>query len=289
MSGTSNFTLSSTTSTGDLTLGEGGYTGTLNWNSTGTFDVKGKMRVGQGGTGVLNQNGGIVVAGDTAGTGKFAGIGINAGSTGTYNINSGAFRPGGGIPGTQDRQVIVGDAGGNGTLNVGDGIGSAATATVETDDDIILGRNGGTALVTIKSDGKVTMAGNGANLTVGSGTGGSATVVQTGGQVLIDGEVQIGGTAGAMGSYTISGGTLGRANDGGSPLTIGHSGGTGTLRVSGTGNVVHKAEMYLGELTNSGSKCAARNRWQHGECLRRSTGQCRGRCCRCERNDVLAG
>src|SRR3954468_15167746 len=208
VSGSTNITLSSTTSTGDLTVGEGGYTGTVNWNSTGTFDVQGKLRVGQGGTGILNQNGGIIVAGNTAGSVKFAGIGINAGSTGTYNINSGTFRPGGGIPGSQDRQVIVGDAGGNGTLNIGDGVGSAGTAIVETDDDIILGRNGGTALVTIKSDGKLTMSGNGGPLTIGSGTAGSATTVQTGGQVTIDGEVQIGGTAGATGSYTISGGTL---------------------------------------------------------------------------------
>ena len=248
-----NLTLSSSTGTGDLTVGEGGYTGTMNWNSTGTFDVQGKLRIGQGGSGVLNQNGGIIVAGNTSGSIKFAGIGINAGSMGTYNINSGTFRPGGGIPGNQDRQVIVGDAGGTGTLNIGDGVGSAATALVETDDDIILGRDGGTALVTIKSDGKLTMASNGGNLTVGSGSGGFATVVQTGGQVTIDGEVQIGATVGAAGSYNISGGTFTSANDGASPLIIGRSGGSGTLRVSATGSVVHKAELYLGELTNSGS------------------------------------
>ena len=251
ISGSTNLTLSSTTSTGDLTVGEGGYDGTLNWNSSGTFDVQGKFRVGQGGSGTFNQNGGAVVAGNTAGTLKFAGIGINSGSTGTYNINSGTFRPGGGIPGTQDRQVIVGEGGGMGTINIGDGVGSAATAVVETDDDVILGRDGGFGVMNVKSDGRLTMSGNGAALSVGAA--GVAAVVQSGGQVTIDGELQIGSSAGATGTYTISGGTLTSANDGASPLYIGQSGGAGTLRVEGTGSVVHKAEAYLGDLTNSNS------------------------------------
>jgi hypothetical protein len=253
ISNSTNLTLSSTTSTGDLTIGEGGYTGNVNWNSTGTFDVQGKLRIGQGGTGTLNQNGGVVVAGNTAGSLKFAGIGINAGSNGTYNINSGTFRPGGGIPGTEDRQVIVGDAGGIGTLNIGDGSGAAASAIVETDDDIILGRTGGFATMSIKADGKLTMSGNSGPLTIGTGTAGAGIVVQTGGQVTIDGEFQIGGSAGATGSYTISAGSLTSANDGASALLIGRSGGSGTLRVSGTGSVVHKAEAFVGDLTSSGS------------------------------------
>lgn len=253
IAGSTSLTLSSTTSTGDLVVGEGGYTGIVNWNSTGTFDVQGKFRIGAGGAGVLNQNGGVIVAGNTAGSLKFAGIGANASSTGTYNLNNGTFRPGGGIPGNQDRQVIVGDAGGNGTLNIGDGTGAAATAIVETDDDIILGRDGGSALMSIRADGKVTMSGNGSALTIGTGTGGMAAVTQSGGQLSVDGELQIGASAGAVGSYTISGGTATSANDGASPLVIGRSGGTGTLRVEGSGNFVHKAEAFLGELTNSGS------------------------------------
>jgi hypothetical protein len=252
-SGSMNLTLSSTTSSGDLTIGEGGYTGTVSWNSTGTFDVQGRFRVGQGGNGTFIQNGGIVVAGNTDGSLKFAGIGINAGSNGTYNINAGTFRPGGGIPGNQDRQVIVGDVGGTGNLNIGDGTGSAATAIVETDDDIILGRSGGVGTMAIKSDGKLTMSGNGAALTIGTGAAGVASVTQTGGQVMIDGELQIGASAGATGSYIISGGSLTSANDGASSLLIGRSGATGTLRVQGTANVVHKAEAFIGNLTNSGA------------------------------------
>jgi hypothetical protein len=253
VSGSKNLTLSSGSSTGDLTLGEGGFTGTLNWNSSGALNVEGKLRVGQGGVGVLNQNDGTVIGGNTDGTLKFIGVGINSGSNGTYNINGGMFLPGGGIPGLQDRQVIVGDVGGVGKLNVGDATGGAASAQLQTDDDVILGRNGGNGQLTVKADGRVKMAGNGAALTIGSGTGGVASVTQTGGDVSIDGELQIGGSAGAIGSYKISAGTLTSAADGASALVIGKSGARGTLRVEGTAVVQHKAEAYLGDVSNSGS------------------------------------
>jgi hypothetical protein len=253
VSSSKNLTLSSSSSTGDLTLGEGGFSGTLNWNSAGTLNVEGKLRVGQGGVGLLNQNDGTVIGGNTDGTFKFVGVGINSGSNGTYNINNGVFLPGGGIPGSHDRQVIIGDAGGVGRLNIGDATGGADTARVETDDDVILGRNGGNGQITVKADGRFKMAGNGAALTIGSGTSGFASVIQTGGGVAIDGELQIGGSAGATGSYKISAGTLTSAADGGSELVIGKAGGHGTLRVEGTAVVEHKAEAYLGDLSNSGS------------------------------------
>ena len=56
-----NLTLSSTTSTGDLIVGEGGYQGTMNWNSAGTLTAQGKLRIGQGGIGVFNQTAGVVI------------------------------------------------------------------------------------------------------------------------------------------------------------------------------------------------------------------------------------
>ena len=89
VSGSTNLTLSSTTSTGDLTVGEGGFTGTMNWNSTGTLTAQGRLRVGQGGSGVFNQNAGVVIGGNTAGSFKFLAIGWGAGSQGTYNLNYG--------------------------------------------------------------------------------------------------------------------------------------------------------------------------------------------------------
>ena len=42
-------------STGDLYVGEGGQTGTMNWNGSGTLEVQGHLRIGQGGTGTFNQ------------------------------------------------------------------------------------------------------------------------------------------------------------------------------------------------------------------------------------------
>ena len=240
-------------STGDVIIGEGGFSGVLNWNSSGTLDVQGKLRIGIDGEGVLNQNGGVVVAGNNPGTFKFIGIGVNAGGDGAYNLNNGTFRPGGGIPGSEDRQVAVGDAGGIGMLNIGDGVGAANTAIVETDDDLIIGRAGGAGGMTIQADGKLTMSGNGAGLILGSDADSTAIVVQSGGSVTLDHELQIGATADATGSYTITGGSLTTANDNAGPLYIGRSGGVGKLRVAGTATVIHKAEAYLGNAAAAGA------------------------------------
>ena len=246
-------TASTADSSGDVIIGEGGNTGVLNWNSSGLLDVQGKLRVGVDAEGVLNQNGGVVVAGNTAGNFKFVGIGINPGGDGAYNLNNGVFRPGGGIPGSEDRQVAVGDAGGIGMLNIGDGLGVANSATVETDDDVILGRAGGAGGMTIQADGKLLMAGNGAALTLGSDAESTAIVVQTGGVVSIDHELQIGAAAGATGSYTISGGLLTTAADNAGAMYISRNGGQGELRVEGTANVLHKAEVFLGDTSGAGA------------------------------------
>jgi hypothetical protein len=97
------------------------------------------------------------------------------------------------------------------------------------------------------------LAGNGAPLIVGADAGSLGMVVQTGGMASIDGEVHIGGTAGATGTYTLSGGTLTTAADGAGALLIGRSGGSGTLIVEGDGNFIHNAEAFVGNLTNSGA------------------------------------
>ena len=244
---------SGTDSTGDLVIGEGGHAGTLNWNGSGTLDAQGKLRIGQGSVGALNQNGGVVIAGNTSGALKYIGIGSGSGGDGAYNLKNGTFRPGGGIPGNEDRQVIVGDVGAVGMLNVGDGFGSANTALVETDDDIILGRGGGAGGMTIAADGKLLMAGNFAALIIGADEGSVGMVVQNGGSASVDGDVQIGTSLGATGSYVISGGSLTTAADGSGALHIGRAGGNGKLRVEGTASFEHKTEAFIGNLTNSGA------------------------------------
>jgi len=247
ISGSTNLSLSSTTGTGDLTVGEGGFTGTFNWNSTGTLTAQGKLRIGQGGDGVFNQTNGVVIGGNTAGSFKFLAIGAGADSDGVYNLNNGVLRPSGGFAGTEFRQTAVGDAGANGELNVGDGTGAANSAAVESNDDLIIGRAGGTGLMRVRSDGKVELrtSSNAAELLVGQDSTGA--VIQTGGLVKSDNLVRIGSNPGSVGHYTISGGTLNTASDGSGTFQIGRNGATGTLRVEGTGSLTHGAELFVGD------------------------------------------
>jgi hypothetical protein len=248
-----NLTLSTSTGTGDLTIGEGGYTGTFNWNSTGTLTAQGKLRIGQGGIGVFNQTAGVVIGGNTAGTLKFIGIGVNAGSQGTYNLNGGTLRPSGGFAGTEFRQTAVGDAGASGELNVGDGVGAANSAAIESNDDLYIGRADGIGLMRVRSDGRVELrtSSNAAEFFVGQDSTG--TVIQTGGTVMSDNTVRIGSEPGGVGQYTISAGLLSTATDGTGTFTIGRNGGIGTLRIEGTGQFAHDAELFIGDVSNSGT------------------------------------
>jgi hypothetical protein len=249
--GATNLTLSSSTGAGDLTVGEGGFTGTMNWNSSGTLMAQGKLRIGQGGVGIFNQTAGVVIGGNTSGSLKYVGIGVNAGSQGTYNLNGGTLRPSGGFAGTEFRQLVVGDVGATGELNVGDGIGAAASAAIETNDDLYVGRSGGTGLMRVRPDGKVELrtSSNAAEFFVGQDSTG--TVLQTGGTVKTDNTMRIGSEPGGIGQYTISAGSLNTASDGSGTFTIGRNGGIGTLRVEGTGQVTHGAELLIGDIANA--------------------------------------
>src|SRR6185369_10370047 len=114
----------------------------------------------------------------------------------------------GGFLGTEFRQTMVGDAGASGELNVGDASGAANSAAIETNDDIYIGRSGGTGLMRVRSDGRVELrsSSNAAEFFVGQGSVG--TVVQSGGTVTSDSTVQIGSEAGGIGNYTLSAGVL---------------------------------------------------------------------------------
>jgi hypothetical protein len=243
---------STSESSGDLIIGEGGYNGTLNWNSSGTLEAQGKLRVGQGGAGTLNQSAGIVIGGNAAGSFKFVGIGVDSGGAGTYNLDGGFLRPSGGFAGTEFRQTLVGDNGATGTLNVGNNVGAANTAVVQSNDDLIVGRNGGTGTLRVRNDGRVELrtSSNAAELIVGQS--GSGTVVQTGGAVVSDDLVLLGSGDDGVGQYTISGGSLSTATDGSGAFRIANAGGTGTLRITGSASVTHGAELSLASEVDSG-------------------------------------
>jgi hypothetical protein len=85
------------------------------------------------------------------------------------------------------------------------------------------------------------------------GQNGDGTVLQTGGSVTSDALVRIGGGTNGVGHYAISGGALTTATDGVAPFQIAHSGATGTLRISGTANVQHGAELIIADDANTGS------------------------------------
>ncbi len=105
----------------------------MNWNSTGTLTAQGKLRVGQGGIGVFSQTAGVVI-GENAGSLKYLGIGVNAGSQGTYNLNGSTLRPSNG-----GNRISAARGGGRwrtGELNVGDSVGSGLGSHRESNDDL---------------------------------------------------------------------------------------------------------------------------------------------------------
>lgn len=240
-------------STGDLTVGEGGYAGAFNWNSSSTLDVQGRLRVGQDGTGILNQNDGLVSGGANASINLYPAVGAGVGAQGTYNLNHGTLRAGSGYDFAVTRQTIVGESSGVGVLNVGDGAGAANSALVQANDNVVIGRTGGTGALNVHADGKVDIrSAPSADAALIVGHAATGVVTQTGGLVTGDGSAQIGVNAGGSGQYLISGGSLATASDGSGALQIGHNGGSGTIRVQGSGSLSHGAEAYIGS-TGSGS------------------------------------
>ncbi|MCA9235696.1 MAG: sulfatase-like hydrolase/transferase [Planctomycetales bacterium] len=234
------------TDIGDMTVGEGGLNGAVFWNSTGTLKVEGRLRIGQGGTGSLTQNGGTVTAGDVAGSLKFMAIGNGAGSSGEYDLNDGQLLPGGGLAGGQLRHLRIGYAGATGVLRVGDGVGSADSAAVASPDDLYVGY-GGEGLLEIKSDGAVVLQTNGAPVFIGLEAGGDGLVQQTGGRFTSDGDFSIGENVGAVGAYEIAGGSLHSAADGAGRMSVGRNGGSGRLAIGGTANVQHDGVLILAD------------------------------------------
>jgi hypothetical protein len=229
--------------TGDLTVGEAGYAGTVNWNSSGTLKVEGRLRVGQGGTGVFNQDNGIVTAGDTGGTFKYMAIGSGVGSSGIYNLNNGRLLPGGGLSGSELRQLRLGYNGADGYMAIGDGIGSSSSASIETNDDVYVGQDGGHGELVIQSDGALTMQGSDAEFRVGNGGGSSGLVVQHAGLVSVDALFTIGQGAGAVGEYRLEGGLA----SAGGVIRVGGGGGNGTFRIQGNASLISSNNLFVAQ------------------------------------------
>ena len=236
------------TAQGNAFIGEKGFMGTVNWNSTGTFDVQGQFRLGNsGGTGVFNQTAGIVQGGTSAGAGKYMSVGEDEGSTGTYNLKGGTLLPDGPGAGPAVRHFRVATGGATGALNVGDGVGAAGSAHFQSEDDLYIGQGAGSVgTMTVESDGLVELMVNGAPLEVGSG-GGQGTAIQNGGVVQGAGVISIGQGAGSIGEYLLNGGTLAGATDGTDAFRVGGGSGNGTLRVRNDATLTTQANFVIAQ------------------------------------------
>jgi uncharacterized sulfatase len=237
--------------TGDLVIGEAGYTGVVNWGSSGTLNVEGRLRVGQGGVGVFTQDAGIVSAGHVGGTLKFLAVGNGAGSHGSYNLNNGRLLPAGGLSGSELRQLRIGYSGSVGIVNVGDGAGAAGSARIESRDDIFVGQDGGDGTLVINSDGAVQLQGSTAEFHVASSGGATGLVVQDGGTVSTQAVFTIGVGAGSVGEYRLNAGSVTAT---GVVRVGGGGGGQGALRISGAASFSTSNNLFVGQGDNSSTQ-----------------------------------
>lgn len=238
--------------TGNLTVGEGGQTGRLDWNSTGTLNVEGQFRVGQGGVGTVHQNAGTIVAGAIAGAQKFIAVGNGAASTAAYYLNQGQLLPGGGLTGAERRHLRIGYNLATGLLELGDGIGGVGSARLETRDDVYVGHDGGHGTLRIRSDGYLSLSTSDAPLFIGQGPGSFGQIVQTGGMLLSSGSLTLGNGAGATGFYLLSGGAA-TFSDPGLETRIGANGGEGRLRLEGSATFKTDGTLFIGHQGGSGA------------------------------------
>ena len=200
--------------------------GSFTLNTEGGFVMFfGELKVGVNGTGVVNQNRGMVA---DAGLGIIQ-LGVNPGSQGIYNLA-------GGILGTNPGlgALIIG-VGGSGTLNQTGG-------TVSADGLIVLGHKNGSIGTLNLSDGVVfdfAGLGIGASGYGFAGEYGTGIVNQTGGQIRSGrGSIYVG----INGAYNISGGEMGVR--GGVPFQ--------QLFNSGVFNQTG-GEVYQSDIINSGT------------------------------------
>ena len=236
--------------TGDLVIGEGGYTGVVSWGSTGTLKVEGRLRIGQGGVGVFTQDAGVVDAGNVSGQLKYLGVGDGGGSHGTYNLNNGRLLPGGGLSGVELRQLRIGAGGAEGLVNVGDGVGTAGTARIESRDDVFVGYDNGDGALNIRADGAIQLQGSGAEFHVANGSRSTGLVVQDGGTVSTQALFTIGQGSNSAGEYRLNAGSVSTTGT----VRVGAAGGQGMLRIAGNSSFATIGSLIIAQSDNAGSE-----------------------------------
>ena len=225
-SGTGTFTHSAgsntinASATGIFSVGHNfGSTGTYNLSGTATLGAITNEYIGYAGTGTLNQTGGANIIS----TALY--VGNNANSTGSYNLS------GTGTLATGSDQYI--GYAGTGTFNQ-----SGGTNTIGALSRLFIGDSA-------SSTGTYNLSGTGTLLVGGFeyiGYAGTGTFAQTGGTHTVVDQLHVGGLAAALGTYTLSGGTLSvnedeyigvsaTGNMSQSGGTFNHSGGTHTIAV----------------------------------------------------------
>jgi hypothetical protein len=158
--------------------------------------------------------------------------------------------PGGGLSGSELRQVRIGQDGAEGVLALGDGIGAAGSASIESNDDVFVGYSGGNGQLVIEADGVLTLEGSGAELRVGNDAGSTGLAVQYGGSVSTESLFTIGQGGGAEGEYQLNGGSISASGT----VRVGGGGGTGTLRIGGNSSLVSSSSLIVGQSDNAGSE-----------------------------------
>ena len=176
-----------------------GGTGVYNMSGSSSF-TSGRLIIGQaGGTGTVTLNTSGTLTGNAAGGDWWAqsaiAIGVDAGSTGTVNLQAGTITTSG-----SNRNIWVGAFGGNGTLN--------QTGGVINTDGLSLGRYLGTGSMTVTNGtvnaGYVNLshAGNAGDTSVGT------LSVNSGGVVNSEGDFTVGfaGSAASQGTLNVNAG-----------------------------------------------------------------------------------
>jgi hypothetical protein len=250
--------------------------GTFTMGDQVTVDSRYKIQVGYRGTGVFNQNGGLVTqAGEQIYLGLSdadgAGMGTYNLTAGTLQLNNrriyvgrgyysttgcgmGVFNMSGGVlggaPGSAVDQLIVGQKSGQGTFNLSGGSVNVRSLIIASDS---ISTNEGTpapqGVVNVSDSGIMEITSWG---TVGNAGPGQLNI--SGGSVSAwNGFAAGGGDPNGEGVINVTGGTLVSNNE----LLLGPAASKGTLNISGTGTVVANnytlvGYAYFNDMTGNG-------------------------------------